>query len=282
MHRKTKTSTTAKPTTKTKRSRRGTTPSTELRAQLLGHLTALRLKLSPEQLDELLARAERERWAAAELLVRTLAELARGRQERAIELRVNAAKFARSCSLETFDWDFNAKVIDRHQIEHLATGDFIHRRDNLLLLGQSGVGKSHLVQAIGASACSAGYRVRYTTSADLLRLLHGSLADGTLPTKLRRLLSPELLIIDEFGFDYVERTDCRQAAGLFYKVIDQRHGRRSTALVSNVDFKAWPDYLGDAPLAMALMDRLVDRAIILKIAGRSYRAHRRKPKSQAK
>jgi hypothetical protein len=85
------------------------------------------------------------------------------------------------------------------------------------------------------------------------------------------------LIIDEFGFDKIERAEAPQAASLLYKVVDARSEQRSTALVTNIDFGAWGEYLGDPPLAMALLDRIVDGAIILKIAGQSYRAHRAKP-----
>ena len=119
-----------------------------------------------------------------------------------------------------------------------------------------------------------GWRVHYQTSAALLSNLHASLADQTLPKQIREYARYDLLIIDEFGFDRLERTEAPQSASLLYKVIDARSARRSTALVTNIDFEGWGEYLGDAPLAMALLDRMVDGAIILKIAGKSYRAHR--------
>ncbi len=118
------------------------------------------------------------------------------------------------------------------------------------------------------------YRVRYTTSAELLRDLTASLADHTLHERLRYYSNFDLLAIDEFGFDRIERAESGQAASLLYKVIDSRGPKRSTALVTNISFEAWAEYLGDAPLAMAILDRLVDGAIVLKIEGRSYRAHR--------
>ena len=83
-----------------------------------------------------------------------------------------------------------------------------------------------------------------------------------------------MVILDEFGFDRIERLEASQAASLLYKLIDARSQQRSTALVTNIDFEAWGEYLGDPPLAMAFLDRLVDGAIILKIKGKSYRAHR--------
>ena len=93
---------------------------------------------------------------------------------------------------------------------------------------------------------------------------------------LRRLFQHFPEFIDEFGFEKLERLDCPQAANLFYKVIEARYPQHSTALVTNVDFKAWSDYLGDPPLAMAFLDRLVDGAIVMKLEGKSYRAHRAK------
>ena len=80
------------------------------------------------------------------------------------------------------------------------------------------------------------------------------------------------MIVDEFGFDRIERTECPQAAHLLYKIIASRNQKRSTALVTNVDFDKWGEYLADGPLAMAFLDRLVEGAIILKVKGKSYRA----------
>ena len=110
------------------------------------------------------------------------------------------------------------------------------------------------------------------TSAQLLADLTASLADKTLPARLRRYAKPELLIIDEFGLDKIERNECPEAAHLLYKIIASRNQKRSTALVTNVDFEKWGEYLSDGPLAMAFLDRLVEGAIIFKVTGKSYRA----------
>lgn len=227
--------------------------------------------------DAALAEAEREGASHLIFLHRLIAEQASQRRERSIAYRVKEARFKEPKTLATFDWLFNAKTIDRSRVEALATGEFIRRRENLVFLGQSGVGKSHLVQGIGHQACVLGWRVRYTSSAELLEDLRASLADQTLPSRLKEYANFDLLIIDEFGFDRLERSESPQAASLLYKVIDARNQQRSTALITNIDFRAWGEYLGDAPLAMALTDRMVDGAIILKIAGQSYRAHRAKP-----
>jgi DNA replication protein DnaC len=250
------------------------TPTANLRDRILADFAALRVPLSGEQLDEVLRTAEQEGISHLEFLQRLVGSQARQRRERAIERRIREACFREVKLLEDFDWKFNATAIDRAQIEQLATGEFVRRGDNLVFVGQSGVGKSHLIQALGRQGCVLGYHVRYTTSAKLLQDLTAALADQTLPARLKYWTRFEWLIIDEFGFDRLERTLSPQAANLLYKVIDARSPRRSTGLVTNIDFEAWAEYLGDPPLAMAFLDRVVDGAILLKIQGRSYRAHR--------
>ncbi len=241
----------------------------------LSHFKILGIPIAPSDLDAALERADKETLSHLKFLDLLLGQQAAARRDRSVERRIREARFAERQTLETFDWKFNPQI-DRLQVEELATGDFIRRQSNLIFVGQSGVGKSHLIQAIGMRACALGYRVLYTTSASLLADLKASLADKTLPLRLRHYQRPELLVIDEFGFDRIERLESPQAAHLLYKVIVARHQRRSTALMTNIDFDGWADYMTDAPLAMAFLDRLVEGAIIIKIKGRSYRAQKAK------
>jgi DNA replication protein DnaC len=250
------------------------TPAPDLRDRILADFAALRVPVTAAHLDAALTQADQEGLSHLAFLHRVIADQAHLRRERSTQQRIKDARFRELKTLASFDWNFNAKAINRVQIEELATGDFIRRRQNLVLVGQSGVGKTFLVQAIGLSACTRGYRVRYITSAKLLRDLTASLADQTLPRRVRYWAHFEALIIDEFGFERIERLESPQAASLFYKIIDARSQQGSTVLVTNIDFDAWGDYLGDPPLAMAFLDRVVDGAIILKIQGKSYRAHR--------
>lgn len=238
----------------------------------MNHLNTLKISPVAQTLDALLAQAEQQGWSYLEFAHRLLGDLANERRQRAIERRIRDAGFPEVCTLDRFDWAFNP-TINRAQIEELATGDFVRRKNNLILVGQSGVGKSFLVEAIGRCVC-VDFRVKYTTSAELLTKLAASLADQTLPRKLRSYASYDLLIIDEFGFDRIERQEHPESAHLLYKVLDARHQKKATALATNVDFDTWGKYLGDPPLAMAFLDRLVDRAVILKIKGKSYRANR--------
>lgn len=245
-----------------------------LREQILHDLLTLRVPLKADAFDAALTQAEREGLSHLDFLRLLFGEIAGQRRDRSIAQRLRNASFHEHPTLAEFDWQFNAASINRTQIEELATGDFIRRRQNIVFVGQSGVGKSHIMESIGHAACVLGYRVRYVTSAELLTDLTASLADQTLSQRLNYYARFDLLILDEFGFERIERLEACQAASLLYKVIDARSQQRSTALVTNIDFKAWGDYLGDPPLAMAFMDRIVDGAIIVKIKGKSYRAHR--------
>jgi len=252
-------------------------PTTLLRDRCLSHFTTLRIPVQAAALDELLTRAEKESLSYLSFLDRMLGAEADARRERAVARRIREARFPENKCLEGFDWNFNPKTFNRAQMEELATGDFIRRRTNLVMVGWSGIGKSHMIQAIGQKACVTGYRVLYQTSAQLLADLTASLADKTLPARLRRYAKPELLIIDEFGLDKIERSECPEAAHLLYKIIASRNQKCSTALVTNVDFEKWGEYLSDGPLAMAFLDRLVEGAIILKkLTGKSYRAEKAK------
>lgn len=234
----------------------------------------LRVPVTAADLDGALSAGEQESWSHLQFLERLLGQQANQRRQRAIERRIRNARFRDPHSLESFDWEFNAKTIDRVRIENLATCEFIGRGSNLIFVGQSGLGKSHLIQGLGRRGCALGYRVRYTTSSELIVELTASLADQTLPERLREYNRYQWLIIDEFGLDKLERDAAPEAPSLLFKIIDQRGRERSTTVVTNLDFEKWEKDLGDSHLAMGLLDRLVDGAIIFKLQGRSYRAHR--------
>jgi DNA replication protein DnaC len=245
----------------------------DLREQVLADFTTLRLPVSAEQLDLALKQAQDSGCSHLEFLQRLLAAQAGLRRQRRIERLIQEARFREALPLDTFDWNFNPSI-PRLKIEALAQGDFIRRKQNVVFVGQSGLGKSRLIQSIGLAACMREQRSRYLTSGELLEDLTAALADQTVHERVRFYAKFSLLIIDEFGFDRTERAACREAASLWYKIIDARSQRSSTALVTNIDFESWAEYLGDAPLAMAMLDRVVDGATIVKLKGKSYRVHR--------
>jgi DNA replication protein DnaC len=252
-----------------------------LREQILADFATLRVPVTAEQLDAVLQHAQEGGCSHLEFLHRLLSDQAGWRRQRRIERLIKEAHFREALPLSTFDWNFNS-TLPRLQIEALAQGDFIRRGQNVVFVGQSGLGKSRLIQSIGLAACLLEYPVRYVTSGELLEDLTAALADQTIHDRVRFYGKFRLLIIDEFGFDRLERTVCPQAASLWYKIIDARSQRASTALVTNIDFESWAEYLGDAPLAMAMLDRVVHGATIVKLKGKSYRAQRTSDEPPAK
>jgi DNA replication protein DnaC len=172
------------------------------------------------------------------------------RRERGVARRIRQARFAEHKTLEALNWRFNPKAFDRVQIEELATGDFIRCRTTLILVGWSGVGKSHIIQALDQRACVHGYCVLYRTSAELLSDLTTSLIDKTLPARLGRYANPDLLIEDEFGFDRIERTEGPQAAHLFNKLSSHKSGALHRT-GHRRGLRRMGEYLPDGPLAMA-------------------------------
>jgi len=257
-----------------------TPTSPNLRDQILADFTTLRVPVTADQLDAALTDAEQNGRSHLEFLHRLLADQAGLHRQRRIERLIKDARFREALPLSTFDWNFNP-AIPRLQIEALAQADFIRRKQNVVFLGQSGLGKSRLIQSIGLAACMFEHPVHYVTSGKLLEDLTAAMADQTIHNRVRFYAKFRLLIIDEFGFDRIERSLCPQAASLWYKIIDARSQRGSTALVTNIDFASWATYLGDEPLAMALLDRVVDSATIVKLKGKSYRMHRGPGTSEA-
>jgi len=247
-------------------------PNSTLREQVLADFATLRIPVTAEQLDEVLKQAQDSGCSHLQFLHRLLADQAGLRRQRRIERLIKEAHFREALPLSTFDWNFNP-AIPRLKIEALAECDFIRRNQNVVFVGQSGLGKSRLIQSIGLAACMKEQHVRYVTSGELLEDLTAALADQTIHDRVRFYAKFQLLIIDEFAFDRIERAACPQAASLWYKIIDARSQRCSTAVVTNIDFESWAEYLGDAPLAMAMLDRVVHGATIVKLKGKSYRVH---------
>lgn len=243
-------------------------------ARIRGYLKTLKLNRIATALDEELARAAREATPCAEALERLLALEAGALTERQIERRIRDAKLPERKLLADFDFDFQTGV-DKRQIMELATLGFAGRRQGVILAGNSGTGKSHIAKALLLIGCQKNFRCRYTTASAMLHELLASLADNTLDQKLKRFLSPEILLIDEVGFDRLEQHDARNAC-LFHKVIDGRYCKGSSIITANIDFKELGDYLGDPVITTATVDRMVHHSVIISIQGPSWRLHESK------
>lgn len=246
-----------------------TTPESLERVRLC--LKLLKLNTIATILDDELAEAARKAMPPSELLERLLTREADALTQRRIERRIAEAKLPERKLLTDFDFVFQTGV-DKAQIMELAKLDFARRKQGLIIAGNSGTGKSHIAKALLLIGCRQTYSCRYTTASNMLRELLAGLADSTLDQKLRRYLAPDILLIDEVGFDRLEQQEAGKAC-LFHKVIDGRYCKGTTIMTTNIDFKELGDYLGDPVITTAIVDRMVHHSIIISIDGPSWRLH---------
>jgi len=243
----------------------------ELMVRLREHLTFLQLSHTKKQLDELLGWARRERPSPLALIEHVLGQEVAVKRDARIERRINRSGLEERKLLEAFDWDFQPSL-DKATVLELARLDFVEHAEDVIINGNPGTGKSHILKAIGLRACERGVPFRYTRCVDLIDDLHAGLADGTYPKRLRCWARPKLLVIDDVGLGQLRKHDDEPtAAHTLYNLVDRRHGRCSTAITSNIELSEWGRYLGDAIITRAILDRLVMNAIRLRIEGPSYR-----------
>ena len=241
--------------------------------RLRQHLQFLGLTRTLDELDERLAWATRERPGATVLLEHVLSIEAAHKLEQRIARRIDTSGLVERKALEAFDWDFQP-TLDKALMLELARLDFVRRRDDLVITGKSGTGKSHILKAFALRACEQGIKMRYARCVDLLDDLHAGLADGTYARRLKGWARPDLLVVDDVGLGQIKkRGDEPTAAHTLYNLVDRRHGRVSTAVTSNIALSDWGRYLGDATLTAAILDRLAMHAIRINIDGPSYRQH---------
>jgi DNA replication protein DnaC len=260
--------------------RRSNGPSEDRRAtdddvtrRLRRHLEFLGLTVTLDELDARLAWATEQRPGATALLEHVLGIEAAHKLEHRITRRIETSGLVERKTLEAFDWDFQPSI-DKPLILELAKLDFVHRRDDIVITGQAGTGKSHILKAFALRACQQGISMRYARCVDLLDDLHAALADGTYARRLKAWARPELLVIDDVGLGQIKKRDDEPtAAHTLYNIIDRRHGRASTAVTSNISLSEWGRYLGDATLTAAILDRLAMHAIRIDVDGPSYRQH---------
>jgi len=239
--------------------------------RLRRHLRFLGLTHALCSLDDLLDWATQNRPGYTALLEHVLAVEVDHKSVSRISYRFTRSGLPERKTLEAFDWDFQPSLDKAFFIE-LGRLDFVRRHDDIIITGESGTGKSHLLKAFGLRACEQQVSIRYARCVDLLDDLHAGLADQTYPERLKAWAKPDLLIIDDVGIGQVrKRADEPTAAHTLYNLIDKRHGHSSTAVTSNIKLSNWGRYLGDATVTAAILDRLAMQAIRIDIDGPSYR-----------
>jgi DNA replication protein DnaC len=230
-------------------------------------LRKLRLSGMAAVLEARLRQAQSERLTPIDLVSTLVTDELQRRQDRLLERRHKEARFRDpDRALDTFDFDFNKKM-NRALIYDLATGRFVAQREDVLLLGAPGTGKSHLAQAIGRAVIQQGYRVAYREAHALLEELADATLDGTRKDYLAILATVPLLIIDDLGMRKLPHT----AAEDLLELIMRRYERASTLLTSNRPVDDWGKLLGDTAAVTALLDRLLHHAHVLKCGPRSWR-----------
>ena len=242
----------------------------ELKHQLAGQLRQLRMSGVLETLENRNRQAMDGQSSYIEFLTRLLEDEIERRSQKQLNLRLRRATLNTTKTLEGFDFSFNPHI-NRQQILSLAGCDYVREKRNALLCGPTGVGKTHLAQALGQEAARQGFDVLLVSVQKLLSYLNGGRADGSWERRFNTYLRPDLLILDDFGLKPIQPPGPED----LYDVINERYEKGSILLTSNRAPSEWPDIFLDPLLASAGLDRLLDRAEVVVIRGASFRAQNR-------
>ena len=238
------------------------------RSKLLleAHLKALRLPTFLREYDKLARQCAAESLDSRSFLQQLCELELLDREQRATERRIKAAKFPVTKSLDTFNFPA-LPALNKKLVLELARCEFIDRRENVLALGNSGTGKTHIGLALGLAACQRGYRTRFTTAAALVNELLEARDERRLLRCQKQLAKQDLLIVDELGYLPLSKT----GAELLFEVFSQRYEQGSTLVTSNLPFNEWTEIFGSERLTGALLDRLTHHVHILEMNGESFR-----------
>jgi len=234
------------------------------------HGQTLKLYNLCECVESLIKDAELKDSSYQEFLEAVLEGEIKNKEKRAQEIRLKNACFPVVKTLDNFDFDFQ-KSISKKKINRLLDMDWIDNIFNLIFLGPPGVGKTHISVALGYKAIEMGYRVTYTTMDHLVYALKTSDISRKSKSKVNKIHSSELVIIDEVGYLPITRDE----ANLFFKLVSELYEQTSVIITSNKGFEDWNELLGDPALTTAILDRLTYKCELFNITGKSYRLEHR-------
>lgn len=240
----------------------GESPQERLRRVLM----ELNLTTMARELSELLSRAEREGPSYSDFLFDALSIEQGARTERRIQRRERWSRLGPYVTLEGFDFSARPQLSPQ-VLKELMSCRFVEERRNLIIVGKPSTGKTTVGQAIGHAACRRGMSVYFVSMHEMLESLHASRADGTYRKVFRRVTQPNLLVVDDVGFSTLGKVEANE----LFRVVSMRYLARSTMIITNLPFRKWGDFLPSPAHAVAIADRLIHDATILRFTGKPFR-----------
>lgn len=233
--------------------------------QILDKMRQMRLLGMTRAFQLTLESGKNEKFTADEMVVHLVDSEWDERYNRRLDRSIKEARFRYKASVEQISYEDDR--LDKNQVQRLADCDFIKRKENIILTGSTGIGKSYIASALGYQACSLGYRVFYQHSTRMFARMKLAKADGSYLKELTKMERQHLLIIDDFGIQPLDA----QGRTTLMEIIEDRHGKASTIITSQVPVSLWHEIIGEQTIADAILDRLVHNAHRLDMKGESMR-----------
>jgi len=240
---------------------------------ILEKMKQMRLNGMSKAFDLTLQSGKNEKFTADEMTTHLVESEWDERYNRKLDRSVKSARFRYKASVEQITYDDGR--VDKNQVLRLISCDFIKKRENVIITGSTGIGKSFLASAIGHEACSKGFRVLYQHSTKLFARMKIAKADGSYLKELARIEKQHVLLIDDFGLQPLDQ----QSRSALMEIIEDRHGKSSTIFTSQIPVTLWHEVIGEQTIADAILDRIVHDAHRIEMKGESLRK-KRLPKSE--
>lgn len=234
--------------------------------KLLNNFDKLKLDKIKELYPYYIEKISKEDFTLTDALYELTEKEIEYRDERASQIQITVSAFPYKKEIEDFDFDYQPSI-NKNEILELNTMGFLDRKENILFVGPSGVGKTHLAVALGITAAKKRYSVYFISCHDLITQLNKAHFENKLEQRIKHFSKYQLLIIDEIGYLPVDK----QGANLFFQLIAKRYENHSTIITTNMNFNKWGEVFSDNILANAILDRLLHHSSVININGNSYR-----------